>query len=222
MRMRTPMHVEGGCGTISRRALFFKLHRTMAGRCARLFQAVQRNSVRQLTTRRLGDVAAYFNFQRAIVGSSASINQNFADHALRIEESAEPIDVSKAKLQHAAYVSELKKLIPQVVEVPFDERFPDQVFVEEPAVCVDGTALMTQMRPASRAKEVEPLRPLLEDMGFSISEMREHGAYLDGGDVLFTGREFLIGLTQRTNSVSYFLSGLHGTSLRKSFVTLEC
>jgi N-dimethylarginine dimethylaminohydrolase len=74
--------------------------------------------------------------------------------------------------------------------------------VEEPAVCLDGTALVTQMRPASRAREVEPMRPVLESMGFSIVEMREYGAYLDGGDVLFTGREFLIGLTQRTNSVS--------------------
>ena len=174
----------------------------MAARCVRLFQSVPTNSVRQLTSRRLSDVAAYFNFQRAIVGSSASINQNFADQALRLEQSAEPIDVPRAKRQHAAYVCELKKLIPQVVEVPFDERFPDQIFVEEPAVCVDGTALMTQMRPASRAKEVEPMRLLLEDMGFNVLEMREHGAYLDGGDVLFTGREFLIGLTQRTNSVS--------------------
>ena len=58
------------------------------------------------------------------------------------------------------------------------------------------------MRPASRAKEVEPTRPLVQDMGFSMLEMREHCAYLGGGDVLFTGREFLIGLTQRTNSGS--------------------
>ena len=165
--------------------------------------SVHRN-IRQLASRNrgLGDVAAYFNFQRAIVGSPESINQKFADQAIRIDQPAEPIDVRKAKQQHATYVSELKKLIPQVIEVPFDDRFPDQVFVEEPAVCLDGTALMTQMRPASRAREVEPMRPVLESMGFSIVEMREYGAYLDGGDVLFTGREFLIGLTQRTNSVS--------------------
>ena len=163
--------------------------------------SVQRNT-RQLASRGLGDVAAYFNFQRAIIGSPVSINQKFADNALRIDQPTEPIDVRKAKQQHTAYVSELKKLIPEVVEVPFDERFPDQVFVEEPAVCLDGTALMTQMKPASRAREVEPMKPVLESMGFSIVEMREHGAYLDGGDVLFTGREFLIGLTARTNSVS--------------------
>ena len=152
-------------------------------------------------TRSRGDVAAYFNFQRAIVGSSESINQNFADNALRIDQPTEPIDVIKARREHAVYVSELRKLIPNVVEVPFDERFPDQVFVEEPAVCLDGTALMTQMKPASRAREVEPMRPVLEEMGFRIVEMKEPGAYLDGGDVLFTGREFLIGLTQRTNKV---------------------
>ena len=152
------------------------------------------------------DPAAYFNFRQAIVGSPDSINQNFADNALRIDKPAEAIDVNRAKEQHATYVRELKKLIPEVVEVPFDARFPDQVFVEEPAVCLDGTALVTQMRPASRAKETEPMRPVLEKMGCRIVEMKEPGAYLDGGDVLFTGREFLIGLTERTNKVGTLVS----------------
>ena len=166
--------------------------------------SLQRNS--RLFRRGLHDPAAYFNFQRAIVGSPHSINQNFADNALRIDQPTEPIDVANARQQHAVYVSELKKLIPQVVEVPFDDRFPDQVFVEEPAVCLDGTALLTKMKPASRAGEVEPMRPVLEKMGFRILEMKEPGAYLDGGDVLFTGREFLIGLTERTNSVRPIVS----------------
>ena len=169
--------------------LFCKFTRLSLQRNARLFR------------RDLHDPAAYFNFQRAIVGSPHSINQNFADNALRIDQPTEPIDVRKARQQHAVYVSELKKLIPHVVEVPFDDRFPDQVFVEEPAVCLDGTALLTQMKPASRAGEVEPMRPVLEMMGFRILKMKEPEAYLDGGDVLFTGREFLIGLTERTNTV---------------------
>ena len=174
-------------------------------RCASATRlSLQRNvrTVKQVT-RGLGDAAAYFNFRRAIVGSPDSINQNFADHALRTDQLAEPINVNKAKQQHAVYVSELKKLIPEVMEVPFDDRFPDQVFVEEPAVCLDGAALLTQMKPASRAKETEPMRPVLESMGFRILEMKEPGAYLDGGDVMFTGREFLIGLTERTNPVSF-------------------
>ena len=170
------------------------------GRFTRLRLSLQRNV--RVFSRGLHDPAAYFNFQRAIVGSPDSINQNFANNALRIDQPTEPIDVAKAKQQHTVYVRELKKLIPQVVEVPFDERFPDQVFVEEPAVCLDGTSLLTQMKPASRAGEVEPMRPVLEKMGFRILEMKEPEAYLDGGDVLFTGREFLIGLTDRTNKVS--------------------
>ena len=191
----TPTFLQPGVLTMTMAAFFVRTVRSSVQRNTRQLQLANR-------PRGLGDVAAYFNFQRAIVGSPASINQNFADHAIRIDQPAEPIDIHKAKRQHAVYVSELKRLIPQVVEVPFDERFPDQVFVEEPAVCLDGAALMTQMRPASRAREIEPMRPVLESMGFNIVEMREYGAYLDGGDVLFTGREFLIGLTQRTNSVS--------------------
>lgn len=161
-------------------------------------------STKQFCRTLTGDPAAYFNFRRAIVGSPESINQNFADNALRIDPGPcleAPIDVARAKQEHSTYVGELKKLIPEVVEVPYDDRFPDQVFVEEPAVCLDGTALLTQMKPASRAKETEPMRPVLEKMGFRILQMKEPGAYLDGGDVLFTGREFLIGLTERTNKV---------------------
>jgi len=30
-------------------------------------------------------------------------------------------------------------------------------------------------------------------------------AKMDGGDVLFTGREFFVGLSQRTNEVQYLL-----------------
>lgn len=34
-----------------------------------------------------------------------------------------------------------------------------------------------------------------------VVEMKEP-AYMDGGDVLFTGREFFVGLSERTNQVS--------------------
>ncbi len=38
-------------------------------------------------------------------------------------------------------------------------------------------------------------------LGLNVVEMVDPGR-MDGGDVLFTGREFFVGLSQRTNEVS--------------------
>lgn len=150
------------------------------------------------------DAAAPFQFKRIIVAPLETINDDFGENSLRIDAPSEPIDVKKAKEQHALLIKELKKLVPEVLEVPYDSRFPDQVYVEEPAVIINGKALLTQMKPASRAGEIEPMKLVLEKMGVSIHQMKEPGAYLDGGDVLFTGRELLVGLTERTNEVGIY------------------
>lgn len=63
------------------------------------------------------------------------------------------------------------------------------------------------MKPKSRAGEIGPMRTAIENnasqLGIKeIVQMDTPGAYLDAGDIMFTGREFLIGLSQRTNAVS--------------------
>ena len=148
------------------------------------------------------DIAEYFQFTKAVVASHDSLSGNFAKFSLRHREPKEPIDVEKAREQHRNYVRELRKLIGHVELVPARQEFPDQVFVEDPAVVLDGVALMTKMRSPSRAGEGEPMRPVLENMDLRIVEMKNPDAFLDGGDVIFTGREFLVGLSKRTNKVS--------------------
>lgn len=145
------------------------------------------------------DIAEHFHYTRAIVGS---VTESFVGGSLRAQEPKEPINLERARRQHAAYVRELGRLIPEVVQLDPDERFPDFVYVEDPAVVLGDKALITQMRRPTRAGEIEVMEPVLKEMGYKIAHMREPGAYLDGGDVMFTGREFLVGLTERTNAVS--------------------
>ena len=62
----------------------------------------------------------------------------------------------------------------------------------------------------TRAGEIGPMRETIEKYANQlrikeIVQMKSPGAYLDGGDVLFTGREFLIGLSERTNAVSEYI-----------------
>ncbi|KAM8875600.1 N(G),N(G)-dimethylarginine dimethylaminohydrolase 1 isoform 4-T4 [Spinachia spinachia] len=45
----------------------------------------------------------------------------------------------------------------------------------------------------------ETLKTALKDLNLNIVEMTDENATLDGGDVLFTGREFFVGLSKRTN-----------------------
>ena len=148
------------------------------------------------------DIAEYFQFTKAVVASHDTLGGNFAKFSLRHREPKEPIDVEKAREQHRNYVRELRKLIGHVEIVPARQEFPDQVFVEDPAVVLDGVALLTKMRSPSRAGEGEPMRPVLESLDLRIVEMKDPDAFLDGGDVIFTGREFLVGLSKRTNKVS--------------------
>ncbi|KAF7243441.1 N(G),N(G)-dimethylarginine dimethylaminohydrolase 1 [Varanus komodoensis] len=43
------------------------------------------------------------------------------------------------------------------------------------------------------------MKRALESLNLNIVEMTDDHATLDGGDVLFTGREFFVGLSKRTN-----------------------
>ena len=145
------------------------------------------------------DPAEYFQYTRAVFGT---LSPSFVTNSLRHEEPQEPIDLQKAMRDHAVYVSEVKKLVQNTVQIPANDVYPDLVFVEDPAVVLDGKALITKMWPPSRANEVHVMRPVMEEMGLDVLEVGDPEAVIDGGDVMFTGREFLVGLSGRTNKVS--------------------
>ncbi|KAM5321849.1 N(G),N(G)-dimethylarginine dimethylaminohydrolase 1 isoform 3-T3 [Glossophaga mutica] len=47
--------------------------------------------------------------------------------------------------------------------------------------------------------QVDMMKEALEKLQLNVIEMKDENATLDGGDVLFTGREFFVGLSKRTN-----------------------
>ena len=176
------------------------LSRCIRATSSKLFKSSGKTVVSAKQCRAISsDPADYFHYTRAVFGS---LSQSFVAGALRAEEPAVPIDLQKAVRDHKVYVDEVKKLIPHTVQIPADEAFPDLVFVEDPAVVHDGKALITKMSAPSRAGEIQHMRPVLEGMGLNIIEIDDPEATIDGGDVMFTGREFLVGLSSRTNKVS--------------------
>ncbi|KAJ8376395.1 hypothetical protein SKAU_G00069750 [Synaphobranchus kaupii] len=142
-----------------------------------------------------GLMAGFGNFTHAIV---RAIPASFSKEALRTN--CGEVDQVKAQREHERYVGVLKhKLGLQVLELPADESLPDCVFVEDAAVVCGDTALITRPGAASRRKETEAMKKALTELNLNIVVMDDETATLDGGDVLFTGREFFVGLSKRTN-----------------------
>ena len=136
-----------------------------------------------------------WQYTKAVV---RGVSQRLAEAALREKESGEPVDLTKAREQWANYVATLKKLGLQVTEIPASNDFPDCVFIEDTAVVCGTTALITRPGHHTRQGEVTEVKATLEKMGLSTIQMVEP-ACLDGGDVMFTGKEFFVGMTSRTN-----------------------
>ncbi|XP_077132433.1 N(G),N(G)-dimethylarginine dimethylaminohydrolase 1 isoform X2 [Ranitomeya variabilis] len=127
------------------------------------------------------------------------IPDSFSQQALRMTQSGE-VDTARARRELELYTRVLKdKLGLQVVQLEAENTMPDAPFVEDIAVVLNETALVTRPGAPSRRKEVEAVKKALLDLQMNVVEMTDESATLDGGDVLFTGREFFVGLSKRTN-----------------------
>ena len=136
-----------------------------------------------------------FQYKKAIV---CAVPSTLPAAALRQNDPQEPVDLDKAVQQHSEYVRALKNLGLHVTELTADEEHPDCVFVEDVSVVCEGVALVTRLGHPSRQGESIRMKTTLQNLGLVVVEMKQPAA-LDGGDVLFTGKEFLVGLSKRTN-----------------------
>ena len=93
--------------------------------------------------------------------------------------------------------AKLRELIPNVVSLPSD-GFADSVFIEDTAVVACGRAFITRPGANSRRGEVSRVQEYLTRHTSLHVTVQDTGS-LDGGDVLFTGREFYVGLSKRTS-----------------------
>uniref|UniRef100_A0A0A9VYB8 N(G),N(G)-dimethylarginine dimethylaminohydrolase 1 n=1 Tax=Lygus hesperus TaxID=30085 RepID=A0A0A9VYB8_LYGHE len=109
-------------------------------------------------------------------------------------------DYELAKRQHENYVRVLRDIGLDVIELPPDDALPQCVFIEDTAVVCNGIALMAKPKDEKRSKEVDTVRAVLKkELELPIVEITDPKAHLEGGDVLFTGQEFFIGISDFTN-----------------------
>ncbi len=112
----------------------------------------------------------------------------------------EPIDLRRARAQHAAYERALADAGCTVVRLPAEEAMADSVFVEDAAIVVDELAIITRPGAESRRGETASVANALAPHR-RLAFIAEPGT-IDGGDVLRVGRDVWVGLSTRTNEAA--------------------
>ncbi|MDW4550605.1 arginine deiminase family protein [Defluviimonas sp. D31] len=135
-----------------------------------------------------------YEFTRAITRRPG---QSITRGLRAVDTGAPDLDLMLA--HHADYVATLRETGATVIELPPLEDFPDAVFVEDTALCLpEGTVLMRPGAP-SRLGEVAHMAPVLRDLYADVRAIEGPG-FIEGGDILTTGREILVGRSARTDA----------------------
>lgn len=101
--------------------------------------------------------------------------------------------------EHATYVDALRTAGVTVTVLEALEAFPDSIFVEDPALVFTRAAIVLRPGAPTRAAEAAELLPTLKAQLPEVLHLA--AGYADGGDILVTPREVLIGLSARTDRV---------------------
>jgi dimethylargininase len=106
-----------------------------------------------------------------------------------------------AKSQHHNYTQTLRSLIPTLHVISADERCPDSPFVETTAFIWNRKAIINNMvlEPYARKLEIGRLKKRLTKLNLSnICTLKSH-IRLNGGDIIVTENEILVGISNKTN-----------------------
>lgn len=83
--------------------------------------------------------------------------------ARAISSTGTPPDPMLARAEHTEYLQALAAAGLDVEVLPPDERFPDSCFVQDPALIIDGQAIITRMGAPSRQGEEESLGKVVSE-----------------------------------------------------------
>lgn len=123
-------------------------------------------------------------------------SQSIVD-GLRAVDTGTP-DLTTFASHHAHYVAALRSTGADVTVLDPLEAFPDAVFVEDTALCLAEGAIIMRPGAPSRLGEAAEMAPHLQAL-YSDVRWIEGPGYIEGGDILTTEREILVGLSARTD-----------------------
>lgn len=123
---------------------------------------------------------------RSITGGLRAVDTGAPDLALMLDH-------------HAAYVVALRATGATVIELDAMDEFPDSVFVEDTALCLPEGAVIMRPGAPSRLGEAAEMAPHLRQFYRDVVDIKGPG-FIEGGDILVTGREILVGRSARTDA----------------------
>jgi len=109
-------------------------------------------------------------------------------------------DLALMLAHHAAYIAVLKETGAEVIELPALDAYPDSVFVEDTALCLPQGAVVMRPGAPSRLGEAAEMAPHLRALYGQVLEITGPDSFIEGGDILVTEREILVGRSARTNT----------------------
>jgi N-dimethylarginine dimethylaminohydrolase len=135
-----------------------------------------------------------FRFTHAIVRRPAAS----ATAGIRAIDSGAP-DIALMRQHHDDYVAALKREGATVTELPDLPAYPDAQFVEDTALCLPEGAVVMRPGVAARLGEAAEMAPTLQHLYDQVLTIQGPGT-IEGGDILTTESEILVGQSARTNS----------------------
>lgn len=134
-----------------------------------------------------------YRFTHAITRKpSASITAG-----LRAVDTGAP-DLSVMLSHHADYIAALRSTEAIVLELDALAAFPDSVFVEDTALCLPQGAVIMRPGAPSRLGEAAKMEPHLRALYKDVQRIEGPG-HIEGGDILTTETEILVGRSARTD-----------------------
>ena len=107
-------------------------------------------------------------------------------------------DYDQMICDHDDYVEALMSAGVEVINLTALNEFPDGQFVEDTALCLPKAAILMRPGAPSRLGEVNEIAPKLRELFEDVYEIDDHGS-IEGGDILVTGKEILVGRSARTD-----------------------
>ncbi len=135
-----------------------------------------------------------YNFTHAIMRAPGkSITKG-----LRARDTGTP-NIKQFKIDIELYIKILESTGANITRLEALEGYPDSVFVEDTALCLPQGAIILRPGAPSRLGEVALMKPVLERF-YSNLPVVEAPGNIEGGDILTTEREILVGRSERTNA----------------------
>ncbi|XP_022833144.1 N(G),N(G)-dimethylarginine dimethylaminohydrolase 1 [Spodoptera litura] len=114
--------------------------------------------------------------------------------------SGDGIEFDEVRRQHECYLRLLRELNLEVVEVNLQGSLSDKLLLENLAIACHGIALLPRNNSSVEAHNTKILKEILQnELGQTVIDQVDPDANISCADVLFTGREFFVGISENTN-----------------------